>query len=265
MLIATWGGRFHFLRPRVPMRTFSGFLVAASLFVGAPLQAQYTTFTGRTTFESFLTNKIVDDFAIPPYNIIQSDAAMSAVVGETQFTATGFAGLNLVWSGRYCNGCDGTFRMGYAGSSLSDGTGVFGVGFDFFDNGMNDRTPYLAYVTFGDGSTANLGLGAGSGFFGLTSTAMIASIHVGLQNGGASTAGYISIDNLTLGSGETPMKKQAFRTFNEESFFEEPLQTALPQTTAPEPASVALMAAGMMGLGAAQWRRRRRGTDVATR
>jgi hypothetical protein len=258
MSIATWGGRFYSLRPRVPMRTFSGFLVAASLLVGAPLQAQYTTFTGRTTFESFLTNRIVDDFAIPPYNLIQSDAAMSAVVGETQFTATGFAGLNLVWSGRYCNGCDGSFRMGFAGSSLSGGTGVFGVGFDFFDN--KETLPYLAYVTFGDGSTANLGLGAGSGFFGLTSTAMIASIHVGLQNGGASTAGYISIDNLTLGSGQTPPQKRLFRTFSEE-----PLPTALPQTSAPEPASVALMAAGMLGLGAAQWRRRRRGTDVATR
>jgi hypothetical protein len=103
----------------------------------------------------------------------------------------------------YCAGCNGSYELRFANTSISEGgIGVQGVGIDIIVNSNN--LPYVAYVTYGDGTTENFQLPVVSFgenvFFGITSPQLIEKIHFGLVNGGTTTSGIFSIDNLTLGS-----------------------------------------------------------------
>ncbi len=64
--------------------------------------------------------------------------------------------------------------------------------------------PYHAFVTFGDGSTADYQLEYAlvdlTTFFGITSDLLISSIHLGLANGELTGLGGFAIDNLTIGA-----------------------------------------------------------------
>ena len=60
---------------------------------------------------------VIDDYANPGYVFIQSDAIMSAVLGETDYRTTGFNNLNIVSGGRYCAGCNGSFELSFATTS----------------------------------------------------------------------------------------------------------------------------------------------------
>jgi MYXO-CTERM domain-containing protein len=76
---------------------------------------------------------------------------------------------------------------------------VYGVGLDF-----NNSTslPYHAFITFADNTTLNVPLSTGSAFWGITSGGVnIQTIHLGLANGGSTTSGSFSMDDLTIGSG----------------------------------------------------------------
>jgi hypothetical protein len=196
-------------------------LLAAGLLFGlaladvAPVRAD-TVYSDRAAFEATLANRVIDDYEHPGYAYIQDDATMSAVLGETDYTATGWEDNNIVTpvddgsgytsSNVYCTGCNGSFLLSFATTSVGTANGVFGAGFEFFNAAYR---PYHAFVTFGDGTTQDIALApAGSGamsFFGITSASQISSIHVGLQGGAKDTAGYFGIDNLTLGSSAVPV------------------------------------------------------------
>jgi len=163
------------------------------------------TFTERTAFEATLATSVTDDYSNPAYQFIQSDAVMSAVLGETDYKSTGFTDWNIVQSGgSYCAGCNGSFLLSFGTTSVGTLSGVFGVGFDF---GNSSLTPYHAFVTYGDGSSQDFALPSGSfassslpSFFGINSNLLISSIALGLANGGTTRNGSFVLDNLTIGS-----------------------------------------------------------------
>jgi len=172
-----------------------------------------TLHANRAAFEGQLGARVTDGYSAAGYqagNVINdlqfdilNNAAMSAVLGQTRYTSTGFANWNIIENqsadARYCAGCNGSFTLDFTATSVGNADGVFGVGLDFFYN-----TGYVAFVTYGDGSTENLEVdGAAAlreGFFGLTSDLSIRSIAFGLQDGGTTTEGSFGIDNLTIGA-----------------------------------------------------------------
>lgn len=180
---------------------------AASAAMAAP-----TVYATRGTFEAAIGTSVTDGYESPGYVFSQSDAVMSAVIGETDYTSTGFSNINVVFSSPtnkvYCAGCNGSFRLTFTSTSVGSASGVYGAGFDY-NNTPNfagtGGSPYVAFVTFGDGTTAEYALSTGaildtvSFFFGITSDTLITSVHLGLPGGGSTTAGGFLIDNLTIG------------------------------------------------------------------
>ncbi len=206
--------------------------LAALALVGLPsgAKAQFSTYSSRPPFEALLGSSITDDYSSAGYLWIQSNAAMSAVFGETVYQSTGFNNLDIVVGGTYCAGCNGSFLLSFAGTSVATaGVGVFGVGFDLYNS---TELPYTAFVTFGDGSSTNIALPAtwNFTFFGLTSNDLISTIAFGLPNGATTQQGSFAIDNLTIGS----------------------------TSTVPEPASMTLLATGLVCLVGAGMRRRKK-------
>jgi hypothetical protein len=214
------------------------FTVAAALTIAPAANAQFSTFASRAAFQGLLGPSITDDYSSPGYLFLQSDAVMSSVFGETVYQATAFTNIDIVQdqSGDpfYCAGCNGSFLLSFGGTSVAtSGVGVFGVGFDF-TNGVRGALPlYTAFVTFGDGSTTNIALPVENtnAFFGIASDELISSIAFGLPDGGTTTAGYFTLDNLTIGSAAT---------------------------VTPEPATMTLMATGLVGVIGAGLKRRRK-------
>lgn len=222
----------------------------STLLALIPLRASAApvVYSDRSVFEWSLGLGLVDPYAVANYGLdmeIYTDAEMSAIVGETTYRSTGFSNLHIlngVGDGRaYCAGCNGSFLLTFTSTSLGDASGVYGVGFDYWNApSFANGEPYHAFVTFGDGATMAWMLdvvdtpGTPSGFFGLTDTRHIRSIHVGRPDGSADTRGSVGLDNLTIGS--------------------EPLD-APPPVPVPEPATLLLV--GLGGLGSALARARR--------
>lgn len=191
------------------------FAAIASLATGS-LQAAPVYYSNSAVFQGQLGASVTDNYSNPGYSFLNSNAAMSAVLGETDYQSTGHSNINIVSSGRYCAGCNGSFLMSFTTTSVGDANGVFGVGMDIvFNNG------YFAYITFGDNSVANVALAA-TGFWGVTATEEIKSIHFGLSGGAATTRSSFQVDNLTIGSQGQQV---------------------------PEPASLGLLGIGLAGLG----------------
>jgi PEP-CTERM motif len=176
------------------------FAVAASMLLAVQAQATETSFADRAPFNVALGVSITDDYSNPGYVFRQSNIDMSAVLGETDYLSTAFEDLNVVVNGVYCAGCNGTFTLSFGTTSVTQGNGVFGVGFDYFN--LEDPS-YDALVTFADGESELYVLDTTDRitftFWGLTSTRQIASIAFG-PNGEPSAFGAFGIDNLTVGA-----------------------------------------------------------------
>jgi hypothetical protein len=190
-------------------------LLTLAFVLGSVLPAaKADTFSSSSSLIAQLGAYITDDYSNLGYataagvakgdTAILTDAQMTAVLGETTYTATGFPDFNLVSpagtsTATYCTGCNASFELGFTSTSVGSSNGVFGVGFDVVIVSPNE----YAFVTFGDGSTANYLL-ASQSYFGITSTLGIRTIDVGLKNGGTTTSNFAEIDNLTIGGPPVP-------------------------------------------------------------
>jgi len=191
---------------------FSLTLMALTMIANGAWAATPTYYTDRGTFEAALAETVIDDYAPPTYPAgfnIYNNATMSAFFGETDYFSTGFPDLNFHLDGdAYCAGCNGSFLLSFQTTSLTvGGIGVLGVGVDILTN--DTSVPYVAFVTFGDGTTGEVSLPAGPSFFGVTAPELIESVHFGLSGGAPTTNGSFSIDNLTIGGG-VPVELQSF-------------------------------------------------------
>jgi hypothetical protein len=226
-------GPMTFLK-RLPQ---SVWILAAVISLGsAQAQANTVTYDSASTFAGAVGTSITDNYQNPGYTLSgMTDAQMSAVLGQTTYTTTGFTNNDIVFNFggtlAYCGGCNGSFTLGFLNTSVSLSGGVFGVGFNFLNGGSPQ---YDAFVTFADGSTQNYLLPISndlSAFFGITSDLLIASIAFGLADGGTTQSGTFAITNLTV---------------------------AAATAATPLPAALPLFAGGLGVLGLLGWRRQRR-------
>ncbi len=150
--------------PLLPLRLLVVFLIGAPAVAGA---ANPTFFTDSSTFNATLGSSVTDSYTNSSYSFINTNAAMSAVLGETDYTSTGFSNHNIVQSnGSYCAGCNGSFQLGFTTTSVGTSSGVAGVGLNI--GGNSSTVPYYAFISYGDGSTQNVALPIGASFFGVT-------------------------------------------------------------------------------------------------
>jgi hypothetical protein len=193
-------GPMTFLK-RLPQSVW--ILAAVISLVSAQAQANTVTYDSASTFAGAVGTSITDNYQNPGYTLSgMTDAQMSAVLGQTTYTTTGFTNNDIVFNFggtlAYCGGCNGSFTLGFLNTSVSLSGGVFGVGFNFLNGGSPQ---YDAFVTFADGSTQNYLLPISndlSAFFGITSDLLIASIAFGLADGGTTQSGTFAITNLTV-------------------------------------------------------------------
>jgi len=143
--------------------------------------------------------------------------------GSIGYESTFFSApnLNIITLQKLCWGCNGSGQIILDGTTIGSNIGIFGFGLDITNNSASSPFSFTAFVTYGDGSTQNFGLGLGETFFGLTSTSLIKQVHFGLPNGGVSQTGSLRVDNVTIGN-----------RMNE----------------VPEPAPIALLGIGLLGL-----------------
>lgn len=185
---------------------------AAGLFISAgPAQGFTSFYTDRTSFAAGLGATVLDDYSHPDYAVTQNNLAMNSVLGETDYQPTGWDQNNIIDGGGYSAGPNGSFILSFGTTSVGSSNGVFGVGFDYFNqfnlHFISAGVIYSAYITFGNGTTQNIALEQtvqdkiqGGAFFGVQSDLLISSIAFGLYNGAPSRNGRFGIDNLTIGA-----------------------------------------------------------------
>jgi len=191
-------------------------MAAASLFAATAVEAATVTYNSLVTYQGATGATVLDTYSAAGYAVgdvsdgagidIHTDAHMSAVVGETDYKTTGFTNHNIIFNegadAHYCAGCNGSFELGFTTTSVGTASGVFGVGLNFINT--DPGTLYHAFVTFGDGSTADYALPLAADaatytdFWGVTSDLSIKTIDFGLANGGVTQGGAFAIDNLRI-------------------------------------------------------------------
>jgi hypothetical protein len=196
--------------------------------------AGYQASTGTTVLDTYDVGYDHGDVVDQPLNDVHTDAHMSGVLGETDYKATGNPNVNIVESqgtnANYCAGCNGSFELIFTSTSVGPASGVFGVGLNF--ENFIPTVLYHAFVTFGNGTTADFALPFNAdltAFWGITSDLAINKIDFGLPNGGATNNGGFLIDDLRI--------------------------SAAPTAAVPEPTSIVLLGSGVATL---LIRRRRR-------
>jgi len=178
------------------------FVPIGALTVLAAWRAEAATptyYNNLVNFQADITSTVTDDYQNPAYVAQQSNAVMNAVLGQTDYMTTGFLNWNLVPGGYYCAGCNGSFELSFQTTTVGTAAGVNGVGMNIPFNDAG--TPYYAYITFADGTTANILLPAAGSFWGVAAPERIERIHFGLSMGGTTQAGGFGIDNLIVGDG----------------------------------------------------------------
>jgi hypothetical protein len=182
------------------------------------------THLNRAEFLAAVGKTLVDDYSGygAPANspLLLSDGEMTAVLGETRYESVYLVNQNLVgdvyrWGDgtNYCSGCNGSFRLYFDTTSVSEQGGVFGVGLDIVlhksrfsavgDDRPGDRVePGVIVVTFTDGSIERLTIPPDVGqfapavyFVGVTDPRGIRSLSLGELE---SPPHFWVIDNLTL-------------------------------------------------------------------
>jgi len=221
-----------------------GLLSVASLSMANTGSAAAVIYNNSGAFSAQLGASLTDTYSPAEgyTTLIYTDAAMTAVFGQTAYHATEFTNFNLVGNifagdtdGEYCSACNGSFVLGFGNTSFTQGAGVFGVGFDV---DYNPNSNEYAFVTFADNSTLNVlldpqstfGPGFVPNYFGITSDLGISSISIGAINGGVTSNTFV-IDNLQIGS-------------------------AASTRAVPEPATWAMMLVGLGAIGAAMRRKK---------
>jgi hypothetical protein len=196
-----------------------GSIAALAITVAASEASADTTFyTSESAFDAAIGTSITDTYDSPGYvpffNIEVSNAQMNKVFRETRYTTTGFKFdtnhlLPIFFDGpAYCAGCNGSFILDFRHTSVGTSKGVYGVGFDFVNDGPPFGPQYTAFITFGDKSSVNellpivpsFPFPPQPGFFGVTSDSLISSIALGLPDGGTTQFGFFAVDNLTIGT-----------------------------------------------------------------
>jgi len=211
-------------------KIFSPLVIAAGIasFASTAL-ATVTVYDDRAIFESSINNMIIDDFNSASYGFINSAATMKSLSAGSigyQSTFHNAPNWNLISGNALCWGCNGSGEILLDDTTIGTSDGIYAVGMDILLNSQN--LPYDAYVLFGDGSSQNIDLGFGERFFGLTSNSLIKEIHFGLENDVTTGSGSFLVDNVTIGNA----------------------------AEVPEPAPMALLGLGLIGLGIARKRRR---------
>lgn len=193
--------------------------------------ASAIVYTDRVIFGGALQNVIIDDFNSDEYDFINTAAAMKNLsAGSIGYESTFFSAGNhniVTGNNRLCWGCNGSGMIILDDTTIGSADGVFGFGLDILGN--SSSTPYDVFVTYGDGTTENFDLGTGAKFFGLTSNDLIKTVHFGLANGGPTSNGGFEVDNVTIGNSG--------------------------RAVVAEPAPLALLGLGLLGLGLARKRR----------
>ena len=192
----------------LPLVVAATIAVVSSAAFAAPI-----VFDSRSAFTSAAGALITDDYEDPGYAEFQDDASMNAVRRLTRYRTTFFMNFDEVIATPnghiYAGGfTSGSFQLDFTAPSLG-GSGVHAVGFDFANN---LPMPYVAFVTFADGSSQNFVLHASAfqilspppDFFGLISSIEITGIHIGLPDGGATSNNLFAMDNLSVASVPEP-------------------------------------------------------------
>lgn len=182
----------------------------------------------RTAFLTAVGSSVTDDYTSSGYAPgVLTDAQMSAVLGETTYTALTFPDQNQVGDvfvygdgSNYCSGCNGNFQLSFESTSFTIGKGVFGVGFDIVLH--TSRRSSIGDVIGGDVSlpgTIRVGLSNGSFedysipadvgffgpdayFFGVTDPRRVTSIIIGTEPDPLRHSWVI--DNLTIAARRVP-------------------------------------------------------------
>lgn len=190
--------------PNIQTRLKKIALLAAAIglqAVALDASSATTVYTNRSSFEAQLKDIVVDDYEHPAYQFKMTDAQMNAVRNETRYTSTLFYNTSLIpeyENGQhgYCAGCNGSYKMDFSATSISQSGGVFGVGIDYVSNGEAATVS----VRYADGTSENIALTSTEwGFFGLTSSLMIQSLAFGVADGADASKMYLMQDNLSIG------------------------------------------------------------------
>jgi hypothetical protein len=187
------------------------------LWAGHSAATEVTLFSQRQAYYAASGPRVIDNYESPDYQSVMTDAAMSAVLGETDYTTYGgnvvdynniLPGFGVGRSHAYCSLCYGSFRLSFGDTSLASNGGVFGVGIDITANGgLVLPHVHSATVTFVGGAVATYLLPyvaeayparPNPQFWGITADAGIHSIDFVSHASSGPERTFLIIDNLTF-------------------------------------------------------------------